>query len=228
MDRRYRPARIIETLQRYEPDVVLLQEVDDGVPRSHGDRQVDLLGDALGFRHRAFQQNVKLRKGGYGNAILSRFPLSDVQSLDLTVPMKKRRQALIVHCRLHDEEHTRTVLICNLHLGLAGFERSMQLRRFLRSSALLHADPHTPVIAGGDFNDVYGSLGRRLLEPEGFTPAVHRVRTFPALMPLRPLDWVYYRGDVTLLSSFASHTAVARRASDHLPIVAEFNVARRT
>ena len=47
--RRYRPGRIIETLARYDPDVVLLQEVDDGVPRSRRDRQVDLLGDALGL-----------------------------------------------------------------------------------------------------------------------------------------------------------------------------------
>ena len=31
VDRRYRPERIIETLQRYRPDIVLMQEVDDGV-----------------------------------------------------------------------------------------------------------------------------------------------------------------------------------------------------
>lgn len=228
MDRRYRLDRVIETLLKYEPDLALLQEVADGLPRSHRHRQVDLLGDALGLPHRAFQQNVKLREGGYGNAILSRFPLSDVRHLDLTIPMKKRRQALIVHCRLHDQEHTRTVVVCNFHLGLAGFERTMQLRRFLRSNVLLHTDRHTPVIAAGDFNDVYGTLGRRLLEPEGFAPAVHRVRTFPAVMPLRALDWIYYRGELHLIHSFALRAAVARRASDHLPIVAEFDVAWRT
>ena len=31
VDRRYRPERIIETIGHYQPDIVLLQEVDDGV-----------------------------------------------------------------------------------------------------------------------------------------------------------------------------------------------------
>ena len=34
IDRRYRPERIAETLAHYEPDIVFMQEVDDGVPRS--------------------------------------------------------------------------------------------------------------------------------------------------------------------------------------------------
>jgi len=224
VDRRYRPKRIIETLARYRPDIVLLQEVDDRVPRSHRDCQVDLLGDALGFRHRVFQRNVKLREGAYGNAILSRFPLSDVRHVDLTVPLKKRRRALVAHCRLHVNEHTRRLLICTLHLGLAAFERTVQLRRLLRSGVLVYTHRHTPVIVAGDFNDVYGTLGKRMLRRAGFEPAVRRVKTFPAALPLRPLDRVYFRGDLTLVRSFASRTVVARQASDHLPIIAEFEV----
>ena len=225
MDRRYRPLRVIETLARYDPDVVLLQEVDDRVPRSRRHRQVDLLGEALGFRHRVFQANVKLREGAYGNAILSRFPLTDVAHLDLTVPLKKKRRALVAHCRLSIDGHARRLLICNVHLGLAGFERTIQLRRLLRSGLLVHTHHRTPVIAAGDFNDVYGNLGKRLLEPAGFEPAVRRVRTFPAVLPLRSLDRVYFRGDLKLVRSFAARTAMARQASDHLPIVAEFEVA---
>ncbi len=79
VDRRYRPDRIVETLAHYEPDIVFMQEVDDGVPRSRGHRQVDWFGDALGLKHRAYQANVRLRRGHYGNAILSRFPVTDVR-----------------------------------------------------------------------------------------------------------------------------------------------------
>ena len=100
VDRRYRPERIIETIAHCEPDIVCLQEVDDGVPRSRHDRQVDLLGDALDLPHRLYQRNVSLRKGCYGNAILSRFPLSDAQDLDLSITLKKRRRAIACHCRL--------------------------------------------------------------------------------------------------------------------------------
>jgi endonuclease/exonuclease/phosphatase family metal-dependent hydrolase len=34
VDRRFRPERIARILEAHDPDVVLLQEVDEGVPRS--------------------------------------------------------------------------------------------------------------------------------------------------------------------------------------------------
>lgn len=222
IDRRYRPERVIEAIRHLQPDVVFLQEVDDGVPRSRHHRQVDMLGEALEFSHRAFQANVKLRQGVYGNAILSRFPLHDVHDLDLSIRWKKRRRALVAHCQIHDEHHSRSVLLFNFHLGLAEFERRIQVRRILDSQALQHTHASTAVIAAGDMNDVWGRLGRSLLEPAGFTSACGTSRTFPALLPVRALDRIFFRGALKLQRGFVSHTAVARHASDHLPLVAEF------
>lgn len=224
VDRRYRLQRIVEALAHYDADVLLLQEVADGMPRSRGHRQIDLLGEELGLPHRSYQPNVSLRRGCYGNAILSRFPIAEVYHLELTVPLKKRRRALAVRCRVHWGGFSRTIVLFNFHLGLAGFERKIQLRRFLNCKFLAHTHHHTAVIAAGDFNDVWGTLGRRLLEPCGFKPASGKVKTFPAFLPLRPLDRVYYRGGLRLLSCFAGKTEVARRASDHLPMIAEFSL----
>ena len=222
VDRRYRLERIVDTIAHCQADLVLLQEVDDEVPRSRGHRQVDLLGDALDMPHRAFQANVKLRQGCYGNAILSRFPLYDQRDIELTVPLKKRRRAQAVHCRLPVDGHTRTLLLFNCHLGLAGYERKIQLRRVLECDVLQHAHHETPVVVGGDYNDVWGTLGRQLLEPAGFASVSISTKTFPAFMPMRPLDRIYFRGQLRLDHSFASHTKVARQASDHLPLVADF------
>jgi len=224
VDRRYRLGRIVEAITHCDPDIVFLQEVDDGVPRSRHHRQVELLSDALGLPHRAYQRNVTLREGHYGNAILSRFPLQDIRHLDLTVPLKKRRRALAAHCRMRFGGHSHTLLLFNFHLGLAGFERTIQVRRFLNSEILKHAHKNTPTIAAGDFNDIRGKLGKRLLEPAGFKPVAKHVRTFPAIMPMRTLDWIYYRGDIKLHHSYASRTENAKRASDHLPMVADFLV----
>lgn len=222
LDRSYRPDRIVEAVAHCRPDIVCLQEVDDGVPRSRHHRQVHLLGDALELPHRAFQRNVSLTRGHYGNAILSRYPLLDVQHLELTVPPKKRRRGLAVHCRIRCEDQSRTLLLFNVHLGLAGFERRIQLRRILESELLQRTHRSTAVIVAGDFNDVWGQLGQTLLEPADFKPAGIQVRTFPAVLPLRPLDRIYYRGDIQLEHAFGSHTANVRQASDHLPLVAEF------
>ena len=52
-------------------------------------------------------------------------------------------------------------------------------------------------------------------------------RTFPAAMPLRSLDRVFYRGDLRPLRAFAGHTGVARQASDHLPVIVEFEFTRK-
>lgn len=224
VDRRYRPLRIAEAIAHCEPDIVLLQEVDDGVPRSNRHRQVDWLGDELGMPHRAFQRNVTLRRGFYGNAILSRYPLHDVRHLDLTVARKKRRRALAVHCRLRFEGHSRTLLVVNFHLGLARAERKIQVQRFLDSDIYRHTHAGTAVIAAGDFNDAWGTLGQNLLRPAGFHSVADHMRTFPAFFPVFPLDRIFYRGGMMLDHSFASRTAVAKQASDHLPMVADFVV----
>lgn len=224
VDRRYRPGRVIETLAHYRADIVLLQEVDEGVPRSRGHRQVDLLGDALDLQHRVFQPNVKLRQGRYGNAILSRFPLSQIRHLELTVPPKKRRRALAARCHLRTEHHTRTLLVYNFHLGLAGLERAVQMRRFLGDHVLTRTHHATAVIAAGDFNDAWGRVGRRQLQPAGFQPASGKIKTFPAIGPFRPLDRVYYRGVLKLNHCYCSRLAIARQASDHLPLIAGFEI----
>ena len=224
LDRRYDLARIVDTIAHYQPDIALLQEVDDGAPRSLLDCQADKLADALALPHRSYQRNVRLKIGHYGNALLSRFPLTDVVDVDLTIPFKKRRAALIARFQVPIGEHSRTVAIANVHLGLAGFERTMQLRRLLATDCLAHTREQTPLIVGGDFNDVYGNLDRRVMRPAGFQLASGHGRTFPAAAPLRRLDRVFFRGNVQAGGAFVGHTSLARRASDHLPLIVDFEL----
>lgn len=224
VDRRYRPQRIVDTLSHYDPDIVLLQEVDDGVPRSRKHCQVDFLGDALALEHRAFQRNVKLKQGHYGNAILSRFPLSGIHDIDLSVPLKKRRRALVAQCRLPGTRG-KGLLLVTCHLGLAGFERSMQLRMLLGSPAIARAHGRQSVVVGGDYNDVWNTLGRRFMEPAGFDCASNKARTFPAIMPVRCLDHIFFRGNLERTHAFASHRKISKQASDHLPLIADFQVS---
>ncbi|HYO23933.1 MAG TPA: endonuclease/exonuclease/phosphatase family protein [Lacipirellulaceae bacterium] len=224
IDRRYDLARIVETIAHYRPDFALLQEVDDGAPRSQLHCQCDMLAEALALPHRSYQRNVRLKIGHYGNALLSRHPLSDVVDLDLTIPFKKRRAALIARAHVAHKGHTRTVAIANVHLGLAGFERTIQLRRLLATDCLSGLREQTPLVVAGDFNDVYGNLGRRVMQPAGFRLASGHGRTFPAAAPLRRLDRVFFRGNLHPAAAFVGHTALARRASDHLPLIVDFEL----
>ena len=225
VDRRYRFARIIDTLAFYKPDIALLQEVADGIPRSGHHRQVDILCETLGFQFHAYQPNVSLRKGKHGNAILSHFPLSDIHDIDLTIPLKKRRGSLVARCQLSRGQRSLPLFVYNFHLGLASFERNIQIRRFLADIAFKNLKRSVPVIAAGDFNDLWGTLGTRLLEPEGFRTASGLSKTFPAFRSLRPLDHIFFRGNLALHRCFPSRTQLAKRASDHLPIIADFEIS---
>ena len=224
-DRLYRIERVQAVLNDLQPDLVLLQEVDEGVPRSHRDRQVHLLAKGLGMTHQAYQKNVRLKQGHYGNAILSRFPLKSIESIDLTVRPKKRRRALVARCRVDVDHHFRSLLVVNLHLGLAGLERKMQLKRLLSKHPLARASSRIPIILGGDYNDFYGNLGRSMMFRQGFASAGKAIRTFPAVLPVRSLDRIFYRGPLKLRHAFAKRTQLARQASDHLPLVADFELS---
>jgi endonuclease/exonuclease/phosphatase family metal-dependent hydrolase len=100
----------------------------------------------------------------------------------------------------------------------------MQLRRLLKAECVAHLRKSTPLVIAGDYNDVWNSLGRLAMRPAGFQSAGQPIRTFPAAMPLRPLDRVFYRGEIRALHTFAGRTETARQASDHLPLVVDFEL----
>jgi endonuclease/exonuclease/phosphatase family metal-dependent hydrolase len=221
VDRRYDPKRIVDVIAHYAPDILLLQEVDDRAPRSNHDRQVDVLGELCGYHHRAWFANVKVRGGGeYGNAILSKHPLVEARNVDLTVAPKKRRSVLHAACRVRHEGVDRTIHVYNMHLGLAEYERRIQIRTFLDSHPFAGLHEGTPVIVGGDLNDVWGRAAR-LLEPGGFRGIGRRPRTFPAWAPMRGLDGIYVRGGIDLVGVHRGEIEVAKRASDHRPLYAD-------
>lgn len=226
IDRRYDPARIVAVIRAAAPDLCLLQEVANSAGRRDWHRQIDLLGEELGLRHRTWFANHRFRRGGeYGNAILSRWPITGTENIDLTVPGTKCRSVLHARIRVRTPAgRSRTVHAFCLHLGLTERIRDLQLARFLASSPFAHLHEHTPIVVAGDFNDVWGKLGVRHLAPRGFRSAGARPRTFPAWAPLRALDSVWVRGDLQLSDLVPMRETLARRASDHLPLIADLHL----
>ncbi len=221
VDRRYEPTRIVEVIRKLDADILMLQEVDAGVARSKGDQQTEVLGEELGLPYRSWFPNVDVRGGGqYGNAILSRYPLIESSNIDLSIRFKKKRSALHAVLRVRHDNIDRTVHVYNMHLGLARYERKIQLQKFLDCHPFAHLHHDTPVVVGGDLNDVYGGLGE-LLAPSGFRGIDRRPLTFPAWGPVRALDAIFVRGDMDFMRLSRCDSDLARRASDHRPLVAE-------
>jgi endonuclease/exonuclease/phosphatase family metal-dependent hydrolase len=85
LDRRFKPERIVEILNKLDADIVLLQEVDEGAPRSRELNLAKELAQSCDYPYYALGHNVTLRKGYYGNATLSRFPIIRERNIDFTI-----------------------------------------------------------------------------------------------------------------------------------------------
>lgn len=231
VDRRFRPERIINILAHHAPDIALLQEVDDGVPRS---RALDLareLAAALGYAHLAVGHNVTLRKGRYGNATLSRYPILRECNIDLTIGSWKRRGCQHTAIDIEDHSCRRRLEVFNLHLGLSVRQREKQVALLARSREMASLAPDVACVVGGDFNDWRSRLAPLFTEWLGFRSATGRspsgdrpLTTYPAFFPRGPLDRIYYRGPLRLLSAHRCRLRLARVASDHLPVIADFEL----
>ncbi len=232
MDRRFRPERIQRVLEHHRADVLLLQEVDDGVPRS---RNIDLareLASLMDYPHVAVGHNVTLRKGRYGNATLSRYPILRERNINLTVAPRKRRGCQHTRIRLEKVAgHPHELDVFNLHLGLSAVERSRQLGALVRSGEYSSISPHQPCLIAGDFNDWRSLLHPIFTEILSFRCATQHsrrhdrcLRTYPAFSPRGSLDRIYYRGRLHMLSSRVCRLRVSKVASDHLPVVADFEL----
>lgn len=229
LDRQFRLDRIVAILAHHAADVVLLQEVDDGAPRSGHLNLALELSEALGHPHLAVGHNVRLRQGRYGNATLSRFPILRERNIDLTVGTAKARGCQHTTLLLETPGgNVQELEVFNLHLGLSARERLWQIGRFARSEEFAATDETRPCILGGDFNDWRNLLQAALIGVLGFRCATARdpdggggLRTYPAFSPTGGLDRIYVRGPVRVQAARTCRLAVSKVASDHLPVIVE-------
>ena len=229
VDRRFRPERIASIIGYYHPDIALLQEVDEGAPRSRG---LDLgreLAEVLGYAHYAIGHNVTLRKGRYGNATLSRWPIRRERNIDLTVGIRKRRGCQ--HTRIDVRPahgRTRRLEVFNTHLGLSAREREKQLGILVRSREFRSLPFDVACVVAGDLNDWRSLLRPILVDLLGFRSATggnsrreRPIPTFPSFFPQGALDRVYFRGPMRLATVRRCRLALSRVASDHLPVIVD-------
>jgi endonuclease/exonuclease/phosphatase family metal-dependent hydrolase len=221
-DRLYRIERIVEVIEAENPDLVCLQEVDRHVRRSRHDDQSQVLGETLNAVGRMYQLNVHLKTGGYGNLVLSRWPLRDSHQVSLRMREHKPRGAQLAVV----ETPEGPLHLAHTHLGLAERERHWQVKRLL-DHPLFRASGHLPTLVVGDMNDWRNTLGRGPFVRHGFhqvTAPRSRFRSFPAYWPVVSLDKAFARGPIVVHHSRIVHSAMARVASDHLPLVVDFHL----
>ena len=205
------PARAGYVISELDADIIALQEV---LRPFDGDDPLERLAEALHL-HVAFVATRVHRRGEIGNAILSRWPITSVFSLDLPSTRVERRSA--VAALFHSQDHQLTIVAT--HLALVDRTRRRQV-----DSILDHPQLQGPVVLLGDMNAWRKCKATRTLDNEMVGGEEQSwPRTFPATRPVLALDRVYARGaSVGEIEAHASEAA--RRASDHLPVLARLHL----
>jgi len=170
----------------------------------------------------AYRTNAVTKHGEHGNALLSRWPIGDVGHHDVSDHRFEQRGLLHVPVTWQGHE-IHTVVA---HLGLMHSSRVRQVQRLAEFIAA-HVPAGARLAVAGDFND----WGERLDAPMrdcGLARAAPpsgkaRPATFPSRVPVFSLDRIYTRGLECLSMQVPRGNAWARM-SDHLPLVAEFEL----
>jgi endonuclease/exonuclease/phosphatase family metal-dependent hydrolase len=223
-DRLYRLERVVKVIEELQPDIVCLQEVAHQTRRSRYHDQTAILVKHFALDSHSFQMNVRRRVGGYGNLLLSRWRFQCKHHIALTHGKRKARGAqLAVVATPEGPLH-----LVHWHLGLSERERHWQVRHVL-GHHLFRESAHLPTVLVGDCNDWRNTLAHNAFAEHSFdhiTAPPSRFRSFPAFLAMMSLDKAFCRGGVIIRHAHIVRTKLARRASDHLPLVIDFELEK--
>jgi endonuclease/exonuclease/phosphatase family metal-dependent hydrolase len=210
-------ARIAGVVKTARPDVVALQEVDRNTTRTGKVDQAAELARLTGL-HAAFGKAIDLQGGGYGLALLSRFPLAGVKTDPL--PGKAGQEARVVmRATVEPGAGWPAITVLNTHLQHDdGPTREGQVARI---DELFGAAAGAVVLAG-DLNATPGSPPVRALARNwafATEPGGKGLLTIPAGVPRQQIDYVLVRpaGAFRVTEARVVEEPVA---SDHRPVLA--------
>ena len=210
---------LVEVVRDLEPDVLVVQEA----PRRLRWRTRNA--------HLAHDLGLVYVTGGadsLGNVIMTALRVRTLETWALRYPLvpgRHMRGAAFARCQVAEG----SFVVVGSHLSINAAERSAQAHQLTKALA----DIDGPVILAADLNEcpdgpVWRVLGERLVDAghtsPGGGPTVPGGDTFPAGTPDRRIDAVLVDPRITVTGYRVVDLAAARRASDHLPVVADLTL----
>lgn len=223
-------AQVAALIDSLDADIVMLQEVDRRTTRAGGADHFAELENLTGM-HAAFGKSLDYQGGDYGIAVLSRWPIDSATTVQLKVEPPQERSGVSHEPRVGLHAVVRApfgplhVLNTHIDAGGPGTYRKQEVVGLL--ARIRNAVPETdPIVFGGDLNarpntDEIGAVSLALADAFavcGEGPG----ETFPAHLPDRRIDYVFFRQARCL------HARVPEtRASDHRPLLVTLEILRR-
>ncbi len=198
------------------PDLVALQEVDSSTNRVNKANQLKELAEVTGM-YIYFGKAMDYDSGGFGNGILSKFPIE--KSYSVPLPAKgansEPRCAAVVTVKLPGDS---LLQFASAHLD----HLEDPADRIAQSQLLIKhfTQQPMPLILAGDFNAQPLSKEIALLKGS-FTDATEKLgHTWPSDKPTQKLDYIWLHNKMQW--HVVNATVLAETvASDHRPVIAE-------
>lgn len=207
--------RIADIIRALDPDVVCLQEVDQGCARTSGLDLPEEFGKRLNMEYR-FGPNLDHDGGKYGNCTYSKLPIVDNANFTLPFVEGGERRGCL---RITIEVNGLRVDVLNTHFDL------LPAARIEQAAHVIETVRDVPTILAGDLNATPDSRSLRVLLGAFLD-------TFPGGGSgndpgRRRIDYVLVSEPLNAVSSRFVDTPVTRVASDHLPYVAQLALPAR-
>jgi endonuclease/exonuclease/phosphatase family metal-dependent hydrolase len=216
--------RIAALIRGAKADIVALNEVDRGTKRTDGRDIAKELAELCGMTA-VFERNIDFQGGEYGNAVLSRLPISWHRNLHYKMVRPHEQRGLL---QVGITIAGREIRFLATHIDHRK-DDTERVSNVAEIKAILDAAEGAPIILCGDFNDTPGSrtyaglLARfvdswsALDDGEG--------HTYPSENPRKRIDYVWVQRGTGLTPVSAS---IPRSlASDHLPLIVELELQPR-
>ena len=215
MDGKIDLERLARIIEKENPDLVALQEVDKSCKRSGNVDQAAELGRLLKMEH-AFGKFMAYQGGEYGMAVLSRFPIAEVVRHQLPEGAEPR---CALEVKVTPKGWSEPLSFIGIHLDWTkGNFRPKQVAKLV--------DLKGAVILAGDFNAERGSATLKILGDAAWKNLRKiSTNTFPANKPTHEIDFFIVRGLPEF--TYTERVIEEKVASDHRPITAEITFSNK-
>ena len=206
--------RTAAVIRRLNPDVVALQEIDRLADRSGDVDETKKLAELTGLGHHAFGAFFDFQGGEYGMAIISRYPLSEVNNLRLPAGLEPRTSVVAT------VNAPAPFRLASVHFYRTEEERLAQANTLLD---FLQGKKKIPCVVAGDFNSRPDSPVLQLFSEFHIPDKGDDHFTFPSDRPRVEIDFIMHRPKAAFVVREID-VVEEPMTSDHRPVTVDLSI----
>jgi endonuclease/exonuclease/phosphatase family metal-dependent hydrolase len=212
---------VVQAIRQADPDLLALQEVDVNTGRSGNIDQASIIAAKLDM-HYYFGKAIDYDGGEYGVAVLSRFPISEMETHRLPTLEGSGGEARVMATARVTLPNGSSIRFASTHLD-AQQAHENRLLQISKIREIAEKEP-LPLVLAGDINAVPGSEVIAIMDAFLERSCQLCPPTIPVLQPEKAIDFIAFRKkhDFEVLQ----HEVIPETyASDHRPVIAVLQVS---